>query len=287
MTVAVAVAVAYVAARLLWLLLRPTWSHPVLARPNYRGQPVPTAAGVVVPLTVVLVEAGRVVAGAAGIGAEGGPGAARLSVLVTALGLGLVGLVDDLAEAEDERRGFLGHVGALARGRLTAGGVKLLGGAGVALVAVGISPTVTPDGGPSLGMLLADAALVALAANLANLFDRAPGRAIKVGAASFLVLAVATGGATVLTGVALVAGAALALLVDDLHERLMLGDAGANVVGGVLGLGVVLSCSSSTRLVALVVVAALNLASEVVSFSRVIDAVPPLRSLDRAGRPHR
>jgi hypothetical protein len=28
----------------------------------------------------------------------------------------------------------------------------------------------------------------------------------------------------------------------------------------------------------------LNLASEAVSFSRVIDAVPPLRALDRAGR---
>ena len=287
MTLAVAVAVAYVAARLLWLLLRSTWSHTGLLRPNYRGQAVPTAAGVVVPLAVVLVEAGRVAAGAAGIGARGGPGPARLSVLVTVLGLGLVGMVDDLVEAEDQRRGFLGHVGALARGRLTAGGAKLLGGAGVALVAVGVSPTGGPEDGSSLAMLLADAALVALAANLANLFDRAPGRAIKAGSLSFVVLAVATGGPAVLTGVAVVTGAAAALLVDDLHERLMLGDVGANVLGGAIGLGVVQACSTTTRVVVLAMVAGLNLASEVVSFSRVIDAVAPLRSLDRAGRRHR
>ena len=287
MTLAIAVAVAYLAARLLWLLLRPTWSHTGLLRPNYRGQPVATAAGVVVPLTVVLVEGGRVVAGAAGIGEGGGPGSARLAVLVTALGLGLLGLVDDLAVGEGDRRGFLGHLGELARGRLTSGGAKLVGGVGVALVAVAVSPAGEPGSGSSLGRLLADAALVALAANLGNLLDRAPGRAIKGGAVSFLVLALATGGATVLTGVALVVGAAAALLVDDLHERLMLGDTGANVLGGAVGLGLVVSCAPATRLVALVAVATLNVASEVVSFSRVIDALPPLRSLDRAGRLHR
>jgi UDP-N-acetylmuramyl pentapeptide phosphotransferase/UDP-N-acetylglucosamine-1-phosphate transferase len=153
----------------------------------------------------------------------------------------------------------------------------------VALTAVAIASG--PD--TSVGRLLGDAALVALAANLGNLLDRGPGRAIKVGLASFLVLALATTGAVVLTGAAVVVGAAAALLVDDLHERLMLGDTGANVLGAVVGLGVVLACSPGTRLVVLVVLVALNLASEVVSFSRVIDAVPPLRALDRAGRLHR
>ena len=83
---------------------------------------------------------------------------------------------------------------------------------------------------------------------------------------------------------AVVVGAALGLLLDDLHERLMLGDAGANILGGVLGLGVVLACAPVTRTAVLGAVAALNLAAEVVSFSRVIDAVPPLRALDRLGR---
>src|SRR5205814_770463 len=82
---------------------------------------------------------------------------------------------------------------------------------------------VGPAAGRSGGRLVADAALVALSANLGNLLDRAPGRTTKAGVAAFAALAVGTGGAHVLGGVAVVTGAALALLLDDLHERLMLG----------------------------------------------------------------
>lgn len=278
MTVAVAAAAGLLAGRLLWLLLRPTFAgQPALLRPNHRGRPVVTAVGVVLPMTLLVVEGGRAVAATVGIGAAGGPAAARVAVLVAALGFGLVGAFDDLVGTGD-RRGFRGHLGALASGRLTTGAAKLLVGGAVALVAV------APAAGGSTARLLADAALVALSANLANLLDRAPGRATKSGLAAFFVLAVATGAPTALTAVAVVAGAAGALLVDDLHERLMLGDAGANVLGGTIGVGVVLVCAPGTRTVALVVVAALNLASELVSFSRVIDAVRPLRALDRAGR---
>ena len=284
-----AVVAGYLAARLCWILLRPTWSDPVLLRHNYRGHPVATATGVVLPLALVVVEGGRAVASAAGVGGDNGIGPGRTAVVVAALGMALLGAIDDLG-APGEDRGFAGHLRALFAGRLTAGGVKLVGGAAVAVTAVAIVDVADSAGaGRSAGLaptgrLLADAALVALAANLGNLFDRGPGRAIKVGLASFLVLAVATGAARVLTGAAVVVGAAAALLIDDLHERLMLGDTGANVLGAVVGLGVVLACSPGTRLVVLFVLVVLNLASEAVSFSRVIEAVPPLRALDRAGR---
>jgi UDP-GlcNAc:undecaprenyl-phosphate GlcNAc-1-phosphate transferase len=79
-------------------------------------------------------------------------------------------------------------------------------------------------------------------------------------------------------------GAVLGLLPEDLHERLMLGDTGANVLGGVLGLVVVLECDRTTRNIVLFVLIAFNLASEFVSFSAVIDRVPPLRWLDQLGR---
>jgi hypothetical protein len=52
----------------------------------------------------------------------------------------------------------------------------------------------------------------------------------------------------------------------------------------VIGLGVVIATAPATRTIVLLGVLALNLASEAVSFSRVIDRVPPLRALDRAGR---
>ena len=66
----------------------------------------------------------------------------------------------------------------------------------------------------------------------------------------------------------------------------MLGDAGANVLGAALGLGVVLACSPTTRTIVLVVVALLNLASERISFSRGIIAAAgrPCEAADRWGR---
>jgi UDP-N-acetylmuramyl pentapeptide phosphotransferase/UDP-N-acetylglucosamine-1-phosphate transferase len=64
----------------------------------------------------------------------------------------------------------------------------------------------------------------------------------------------------------------------------MLGDTGANLLGAVLGLAVVLETSRPVRTVVLVVLVLLNLASERISFSRVIATTPVLRDLDLLGR---
>jgi UDP-N-acetylmuramyl pentapeptide phosphotransferase/UDP-N-acetylglucosamine-1-phosphate transferase len=272
-----ALLVGYLAARLGWLATRRVFGSPVLARVNYRGRSVATGAGVVVALAVLVVEGGRVTAGAFGVGDRPGLTTARAVVLLAALGFGVLGFIDDVAGSGAER-GFRGHVGAAAAGRLTTGMVKLLGGGVVAVVVV------APVVGDAPGRLLADAALVALSANLGNLLDRAPGRTIKASVAAFAVLAGAADRTANLGGVAVAVGAGLGLLLDDLHERLMLGDAGSNVLGAVTGLGVVLACAPVVRDLALVAVAFLNVAGEVVSFSRVIEAVAPLRALDRAGR---
>ena len=79
--------------------------------------------------------------------------------------------------------------------------------------------------------------LIALAANLGNLLDRAPGRTIKFGLVAYVPIAIVLGTAPIGVAIAPVMGAALGLLGDDLRERLMLGDTGANVIGAVLGLG--------------------------------------------------
>jgi UDP-N-acetylmuramyl pentapeptide phosphotransferase/UDP-N-acetylglucosamine-1-phosphate transferase len=281
-----AMIVGYLAARLTWLAARPVFALPALVRQNYRGRALPTAAGIVLPLAAVLVEGGRAVVASFGVGDGPGTGGIRALVLLAALGFGILGFIDDLAgggggvAAVDggSERGFRGHLGALVAGRVTTGALKLVGGGVLALLVV------APVVGESPGRLLADGALVALCANLGNLLDRAPGRTIKAGVMAFAVLALAARRTDALSGVAVVVGAALGLLLDDLHERLMLGDAGSNVLGAALGLGLVAACGSTARDVALVAVAALNVAGELVSFSRVIDTVPPLRALDRAGR---
>jgi hypothetical protein len=261
----------------LWVLMAPAFGGEVFARENYRGRILPTAVGVLVALAVLAVDAAVAVAVAAGVEPDAGAVRGLRLVTVASLGFALLGLLDDLGGA-GESGGFRGHLRALAHGRLTTGAAKLFGGAAVAVVVVSARE---PD---SLGRLLADGALVALAANLGNLFDRAPGRTTKLTLVAFAVLVAAAGAEPVLAGVALAVGAGAGLLTADLSERLMLGDAGANVLGAALGLGVVLACSPGVRTVVLVVVALLNLASERVSFSRVINAVPPLRTADRWGR---
>jgi UDP-N-acetylmuramyl pentapeptide phosphotransferase/UDP-N-acetylglucosamine-1-phosphate transferase len=200
-------------------------------------------------------------------------------VLPVVLGFALLGLLDDLGGDGDDR-GFRGHLRAMSRGRMTTGGLKLVGGGLLAIVA---ASAVGLDGA---GRLLLGALVIALAANFANLLDRAPGRVGKVAlVAAVPLFAFATGAdLDALTGVAVVVGAGAGLLVPDLRERLMLGDAGANVLGATLGLGVVLTTGTTVQLVVAAVLLALNLVSERVSFSRVIDQVGPLHALDQLGR---
>jgi len=256
-------------------VLRPVFASPLLARENYRGRTVVTAAGIVVAVAAIVVEAGRTVLATLDVGHRVTP--ARALVLFAAVAFGLLGLLDDLV-GSGHARGFRGHLAELAHGRLTTGGLKLIGGAAVAvIVAGGRDPH-------SFGRLLVDGALIALAANLANQFDRRPGRVTKVAVAAFVVLVAAASHRHELEGVAVVVGATAALFVDDLRERLMLGDVGANAVGACLGAGVVLAYSFPVRVGVLVAVALLNLVGELTSFTRLIDAVPPLRALDRAGR---
>lgn len=191
------------------------------------------------------------------------------SAAVAGLGSAVVGAYDDAAE-DTSAKGLRGHARALRRGRLTSGGVKVLGIGAAGLVSCALlGRRCGQDRRPGV---LVGAAVVAASANLLNLLDVRPGRALKAGAATALAL-----------GQPGPAAAAAALLHADLGERAMLGDAGANALGAVLGLALV-HRHPDRQLVALAVLTAATAASEVVSYSTVIDAVPPLRWLDRVGR---
>lgn len=189
---------------------------------------------------------------------------------VAGLGAAAFGAYDDVVGARPEQgrdKGLRGHAAALRRGRVSAGAVKVVGIGATGVVAARVASPERP-----VAEVLLDGVLVAAGANLVNLFDLRPGRALKVGLLSAAALD-APGPA----------GAAMALLPGDLRERTMLGDAGANALGAVLAVAA-LRRPRHWRLRALAAATALTAASEVVSYSRVIDAVPPLRLLDRLGR---
>ena len=126
--------------------------------------------------------------------------------------------------------------------------------------------------------MILNAGLVAGSANLLNLFDLRPGRAIKVTAVSGVLIGTAGP-----DRVAAPLGAALALLPEDLGERAMLGDAGANALGAMLGASAA-GLSRPARIALLAGIAGLTAASEKVSFTKVIARTPALNWLDMLGR---
>jgi hypothetical protein len=124
--------------------------------------------------------------------------------------------------------------------------------------------------------------VIAGTANLFNLLDLRPGRAIKAGLLVSAPLVVGGGtGSGVAAGAA---GAAAGLLPADLDEEIMLGDAGANALGALLGTALAARTGTAGRAALLAGIAALTAASEKVSFTQVIGRTPVLRELDALGR---
>ena len=228
-------------------------ARPALQRANYRGELVALTAG---PAAIVVLSLLGLVLPAVALG-------------VAAALAGAAGLYDDL-RGDPSAKGLAGHLGALRRGRVTSGVVKVAVVGAAAVAAALLLHGLTARA--ALG-----AVLVAGIANLVNLFDLRPGRALKV--VLLLTLPLVTPAAYA------VAGTAAGLLPYDLRERTMLGDAGANALGAAAGVALAARLPVAAAAVAAAVVVALTLASERVSFSRVIDGVPPLRWADRLGRP--
>lgn len=238
--------------------------HDPWVRTNHAGEEVTLLEG---PITVLASCLGVWTAGAPG------RGPATLVLLVP----GLLGAIDDHA-GDTRTKGVAGHLGALRSGRVTTGAVKVAGVGAAALVAASLDRRRT-DG---VWRLPVDAVVIAGSANLVNLLDLRPGRALKVTSAGALLLlvrppAVSTAGPLL--------GAGLAAAPADLAGATMLGDCGANALGGLLGLALVRASTPAGSVLAALGLMAATMASERVSFTRVIETTPVLREIDRWGRP--
>ncbi len=247
-------------------------------RTNHRGE------------TVTLAEGPAWAAGAAAAMAltPGVGGRVRAGAVVATAGAAAFGAVDDLTET-GSAKGLRGHLGALRHGELTTGALKILGIGAAGLASAALMLERDEDTGPFAH--LADVAVaggvVAGAANLFNLLDLRPGRVLKI-VLAHAPAALSGGPGAPLAGAAV--GAALPLLAPDLGERAMLGDCGANAAGAALGAHLVAATGPQgrggrvVRALALVALVAATLASEKVSFTRLIEGTPGLRELDALGR---
>jgi Glycosyl transferase family 2 len=161
-----------------------------------------------------------------------------------------LGLADDLWSGPE--RGFRAHL----RGGRTTGVLKLLG-----IPLVGLLAT----------RRLSGALLVGLGANALNQLDTRPGRALK----AYL-------GATLVVDAPV--AIAVLLLPYDLREMAMLGDAGSNALGGLLGLKSVERFTGRGRWVAIGTLAGLTFLGERTSIGAWIERTPGLAWIDRLGR---
>ncbi|HYY03945.1 MAG TPA: glycosyltransferase [Gaiellaceae bacterium] len=162
----------------------------------------------------------------------------------------VLGLADDLWSGPE--RGFRAHL----RAGTTTGTLKLVG-----IPAYGLVRTRSLSGALAVGLF----------ANVLNQLDTRPGRALKAYLAAALALDAPL-------------GLAVLLLPYDLREMTMLGDAGANALGALLGLKSVSRFTGRGRWLALGTLAGLTILGERTSLGRLIERTPGVRTIDALGR---
>ncbi len=166
----------------------------------------------------------------------------------------------------------------MLRGEPSTGALKAAGSLGLALFTMSYLEL-------SNGRWLLAAGVLVLATNAFNLLDLRPGRSTKAFVLLGAGLSIGSGEVRPLWSLGLFAGPALVAGVYDLRERAMLGDTGANLLGALAGLWLVLTLSGTGQLVALGLLAAITLYGELRSISALLERVPGLRELDSWGRP--
>ncbi len=234
---------------------------------NYRGEKIPGVMGIVIIIVTIITvsiaylinitESKYII----------------LSVFMCSF-MGLVGLIDDLF-GDDYVKGFSGHIRQLLKGHFTTGGLKAIAG-------VMISIAITIQISISNWDVFINVLIILFTTNFINLLDTQPGRAVK----GFILLTLVTGVfSNIILFHCIVLGVIIAYMSIDLKAKGMLGDVGSNFIGMVLGISIVMSITNiAIRIVILLVMLTLNLLSERISFSKIIEKTSILRVLDHLGR---
>jgi hypothetical protein len=227
-------------------------------RTNYRGR------SVAFPLGAVLV-----VAALAALATD----FSRWLVFLS--GVGCLGLLDDLIVAGP--RGWRGHARAVVRGELSTGAIKAAGTAALAAYAAAGTGAVGLDYVAEIGVLT-------LAAHLGNLLDTRPGRSEKALALTGALACVGSWSLAPLEPIAALIGPVAVGAWFTLRERAMLGDSGASLAGGMIGVILVTALGAPATYAALAGLIAISVYGESRSISSAIGRVPLLERLDSLGR---
>jgi len=210
--------------------------------PNYRGKSVYNGLGIVWFVWLLSQWAGGQIIVMSGLHSPDWI-VYLMPIFALIAGACIFGLYDDWVGCSSAK-GFRGHIGSLFRGILTTGGVKMLAIGFLALFTMILLYWNNEDTWTTIVIrIIAGTCVIALNANLLNLFDLRPGRAGKVYALGFVIcMVVVILSSTVVldwpdvVALALVGlGPLIAAWRYDIQEKGMLGDAGANSMGAFLG----------------------------------------------------
>lgn len=204
--------------------------------------------------------------------------------LFVVIGMGFLGMLDDLI-GNHEHKGFKGHFKVLFKeNRLTAGAFKALFGAVIAFVFSGAS-TYLLQGGWNFWTFISSFLLVVLSANTINLFDLRPGRAAKVFLLGFVIIFAFSKQFEQYIGLFIsILAILLFYLPFDLKAKAMMGDVGSNLLGATLGVMMSWMLSGFGKVLAIIILLAIQIAAERYSFSKIIEENRWLQYLDNLGR---
>ena len=233
---------------------------------NYSGKDVTCGGGLIfiIPCMVAVLPFWKL------IGQEN-----IIAYLVLLLSMTLVGYLDD-SLGEDVRKGFKGHLKALMTGCFSTGILKIT----FALIIGFIISRVYYS---SILAIVFNTLLFSLSMNFINLLDLRPGRAIKSFALVTLFVSLSSGLQSM--WILLPIYSSLTIYIkDEMEELCMLGDTGANLLGGILGMYVLKEAYPGIKYTLFILLLILHIIAEFKSFSKIIDSIPILKYMDSFGQ---
>lgn len=237
-----------------------------LWRLNFRGNHLPVGYGFLITLTAVPAYGiGHYI----GIMPKG-----CLPYCITILVFGIIGLIDDRYGSRNAS-GFKGHFSQMLHGRITTGALKAMVG-GIASLILGFY---IADFKIASGIL--NGLLIALSANMLNLLDLRPGRAISCFWLGLVVLFAFVHSLSLLGKLLPVIVPSIWVTYMDRKALAMMGDAGSNTLGAVLGLSYSMVLSFEWKILLIVLLLLAHLYSEKHSITELIERSPILKRIDR------
>jgi UDP-GlcNAc:undecaprenyl-phosphate GlcNAc-1-phosphate transferase len=244
----------------LWLL------RNGLTKPNFKGKEIPVGMGIILPLSTVLLVP-------LSFGSE-----ATLEYLLQAAILLLISLAGwrDDQKGNDEAKGLKGHLQLWwNKGKWSTAMSKA---ATAMVIAMGVSLL----NSSSLLLFILHIVLLLLFTNFINLLDLRPGRALKVFFMNVIILVVIYPQIPIILWIP-ISVAALFLLIRDLGEQIMIGDAGSNCLGMALGYWTVLYASIELKTILAILLIAVHVYAEKRSITGLIRRIPFLHWIDMLG----